>query len=295
MNWDDLRIFLAVSQLGGVSHAAPRLGLDPATVSRRLKRLEGAMDAALFARASTGLVLTHAGERLRAQAEGMESIAQNLTPGAPEGLHGVVRIGAPDGCANILLPEVCAAIAAENPELTLDIVPVTRSLDLLRREVDIAVTVNEPASKRISALPVAEYELVFAASRRLLDQTGLSGLDGLPLTAYIPELLLDPGLDIPDRYRFSEPTLRSSSAMVQWRWIADGEAAGLLHDFLFPSTPGLVRLEPEFSVARRYFVATRRDEGRVVAGVVEQVQRRLAATLARLRAEAAAIWAKRHP
>ena len=58
--------FLAVAQLGGVSHAAPRLGLDPATVSRRLKRLEGSMRAALFARSSTGLVLTHAGERLRA-------------------------------------------------------------------------------------------------------------------------------------------------------------------------------------------------------------------------------------
>lgn len=63
---------------------------------------------------------------------------------APPGLSGQVRIGAPDGCANFLLPQVCAQIAAEHPEIELQIVALPRVINLSKREADLAIAVSPP-------------------------------------------------------------------------------------------------------------------------------------------------------
>lgn len=293
MNWDDLRVFLSVARHGGISHAAPALAMDPATVSRRIGRLEQALSTVLFARSSRGFVLTDAGQRLQRQAEEMERAAQAL-PGigaARDDLRGTVRIGAPDGCANFLLPQVCAGLRAGHPELALEVLPLGRSFDLQRREVDIAISVTAPASKRVRVEPAGDYELCFAADRRLVAaRGGGTGLEGLPLTGYVPDLLLDPALDIPPDYRATEPMLRSSSVMVQWQWIRSGAAAGLLHDFAVPMGEGLVRLLPEVAFARRYYVVSRLQDGPVIETLRTRLRDALAAEMARLRAQARSAW-----
>src|SRR5690348_8672360 len=73
MNWDDVRIFLAVARAGQILGAARRLGLNHATVSRRVAALEDALKARLFRRLTTGSELTPAGERFLLVAERMEA------------------------------------------------------------------------------------------------------------------------------------------------------------------------------------------------------------------------------
>ncbi len=290
MNWDDLRIFLAVARHGGVTHAAQALALDPATISRRVARLETALGAVLFARSSRGFVATDAGEALIRSAERMESVTLELADSgqASARLRGAVRIGAPDGCANFLLPEVCADLSTAHPDLSLEVIPQSRPFDLQRREVDIAVTVAPPAGKRAAVRRLGDYALIFAAHESLLaGRTAADGLEGLPLTGYVPELLLDPGLDIPTEYRSVEPMLKSSSVMVQWQWIRSGRAAGLLHDFAFPLAPGLVRLVPAMRILRAYYLVSRRQEGPLVSAVLEALHAGLTRRLDTLRAAAA--------
>ena len=60
-NWDDLRIFLAVAQAGSLTIAAQVLKIDPATVSRRIARLEMAHATPLFSKSPKGYELTEAG------------------------------------------------------------------------------------------------------------------------------------------------------------------------------------------------------------------------------------------
>ncbi len=72
MNWDDVRIFLAVARAGQILGAARRLGLNHATVSRRVAALEESLNARLFRRLTTGSELTPAGEHLLGLAERME-------------------------------------------------------------------------------------------------------------------------------------------------------------------------------------------------------------------------------
>ena len=148
MNWDDLRVFLAVARAEGLSGAAPRLRLDPATAGRRIARLERSLGAVLFARSPQGYTLTEAGQRLVPRAEAAEAaLAGGLGDGGQDGagrLSGTIRIGAPDGCANYLLPQVCAAIGAAHPALDIQILALPRVVNLSRREADLAITVSPP-------------------------------------------------------------------------------------------------------------------------------------------------------
>ena len=69
LNWDDLRVFLAVAQAGQIARAAATLQVDPTTLGRRLRRLESELEATLFERTRDGQVLTQAGEALLEKAE----------------------------------------------------------------------------------------------------------------------------------------------------------------------------------------------------------------------------------
>src|SRR5579863_4931513 len=73
MDWDNVRVFLAVARGGQFVAAAKRLRLDHATVSRRIAALEAGLGARLFDRRTTGAKLTAAGERFLATAEQMET------------------------------------------------------------------------------------------------------------------------------------------------------------------------------------------------------------------------------
>ena len=73
MNWDDVRIFLAVARAGQILGAARRLGINHATVSRRVAALEADLKVRLFRRLTTGSELTPAGERFLEVAERMEA------------------------------------------------------------------------------------------------------------------------------------------------------------------------------------------------------------------------------
>ncbi|MFN6980257.1 MAG: LysR family transcriptional regulator, partial [Gemmobacter sp.] len=152
-DWDDLRIFLAVARGESLSAAGRSLRIDAATVGRRIARLEAALGAVLFRRSAQGYALTEAGARLmdhalRAEAAMLTALGAVRGGDAP-GLSGQVRVGAPDGCANYLLPQVVAALAAANPGLEVQIVALPRVFNLSRREADMAIAVSPPAAGRL--------------------------------------------------------------------------------------------------------------------------------------------------
>ena len=120
MNWDDVRIFLAVARAGQILGAARRLDLNHATVSRRVAALEEALNAKLFRRLTTGSELTPAGERFLAVAERMEAdmiAARAEVAGEGDDVSGTVRIGAPDGFGVAFLAPRLGALTALHPDL----------------------------------------------------------------------------------------------------------------------------------------------------------------------------------
>lgn len=74
-HWDDARIFLAIARAGTLSGAADKMNMGIATVSRRLDRLEQALNVPLFSRHQSGYRLTDDGEALLARRRRWNTLA----------------------------------------------------------------------------------------------------------------------------------------------------------------------------------------------------------------------------
>ena len=162
MNWDDVRIFLAVARAGQILGAARRLELNHATVSRRVAALEDSLGAKLFRRLTTGSELTPAGERFLAVAERMEAdmiAARSELAGGDEAISGTVRIGAPDGFGVAFLASRLGALTAQHRDLKVLLVPEPRSFSQSRREADIAITTVRPSEGRSVVMAMSASRL----------------------------------------------------------------------------------------------------------------------------------------
>ena len=271
MNWDDLRIFLAVGREESLSAAARKLRIDPATVGRRIARLEEQTGAALFVRSAQGYALTEAGQRLLAHAARAESAfaagAAEVAGQAAQGLSGQIRIGAPDGVANFLLPQVCATILDENPELEIQIVALPRLFNLSRREADMAITVSAPTAGRLLVQKVSDYTLILAATEGYLAQhppiRARDDLQAHRVVGYIPDMIFDKELDYLEEIGLRRVKLASNSVSVQFQWVAGGAGLGILHAFSLPHHPGLRRVLPEeIGLTRSFYLVRHQDDAR---------------------------------
>ena len=217
-DWDDLRVFLAVARAESLSAAGRVLRLDPATVGRRVARLEEAMAARLFARSAQGYALTEEGQRLLAhaiRAEQAVAAAGEEVRGDPGRLSGQVRIGAPDGVANFLLPQVTARICDHNPGLEVQIIALPRVFNLSKREADMAIAVSRPATGRMTVQKLVDYHLSLAASADYLARSptigSLADLSQHRIVGYIPDMIFDKELDYLSQLGVDHAALASNS------------------------------------------------------------------------------------
>jgi DNA-binding transcriptional LysR family regulator len=269
-DWDDLKVFLAVARSESLSGAGKALKLDPATVGRRVSKLEDAMATRLFARSAQGYALTEEGQRLlthavrveQAVAEAMEEVKGR------GGLTGQIRIGAPDGAANYLLPQVVARICDDNPGLDVQIVALPRVFNLSKREADMAVAVSRPEAGRLTVQKIADYRLSLAASRDYLDRHppihALADLKGHRMIGYIPDLIFDKELDYLAEAGVETVALASNSVSVQFNWVRAGAGIAIVHDFALPSAPDVTRILPEaLGLSRSFYLIRHADDRRV--------------------------------
>lgn len=272
LRWDDLRVFLHVAHAASLTAAAKAARMDPATLGRRIARLESDLNARLFVKSPQGYALTEAGQRLCVHAEEMARAvraAQGDVMDTTEQLSGTVRIGAPDGAANFLLPQVCAEILEDHPGLDLQIVALPRVLNISRREVDMAVTVSAPGTGRLTVQKVSDYHLSLAAHDSYLARhPGIStraDLRGHRIVGYINDLIFDEALDyINELGEGLRVALGSNSSSVQVNWVARGGGVGILHDFAIPAYPGLRRvLCEDVRLTRAFYLVRHTDDKRV--------------------------------
>ena len=262
MNWDDVRIFLAVARAGQILGAARRLELNHATVSRRVAALEDSLGAKLFRRLTTGSELTPAGERFLAVAERMEAdmiAARSELAGGDKDVSGTVRIGAPDGFGVAFLASRLGALTAQHRDLKIQLVPVPRSFSLSRREADIAITTERPTEGRLVAQKLVDYSLGLYASKAYAKANGLptdaTELRAHRLVGYVPDLVVSPSLAY--AHEFSpdwDAAFAISSALGQVEAVRSGAGIGILHSFIARALPELVPVEAAKPIRRAYWL-----------------------------------------
>lgn len=145
MDWDDVRIFLAVARAGSLGGAARRLGQSQPTMGRRLRAFEERIGQALFQRGSEGFVPTDAGAAVLAHAERMEEEAlafERQLAGQEQQLEGLLRVSSSDWFGSHVLTPVFAGFMARHPKVGIELITDARLFNLARREADLVFRIK---------------------------------------------------------------------------------------------------------------------------------------------------------
>jgi len=267
MDWDNIRVFLSVARAGQFLAAARQLRVDHGTVSRRIGALETSLGVRLFDRQTTGCVLTAAGERLFESAEEVEAQllrAQGDLSQSDVELSGTVRIAAPDGFTTLFLCARLGKLKAKYPSLTIQLVPMSRTFSLSKREADLAITIERPEEGRLAVRKLVDYSLHFYAAKDYLAANGTpqsaADLSRHTLVTYVQDLVFADQLNfMPEFYGPGYSRLECASAVGQLEAVRGGVGVGILHDYAAHRDPQLQMVLPDIAFERSYWIITHVD------------------------------------
>lgn len=256
--WDDFRLIKAIADAGGLTGAAAALNVNHSTVFRRLGQIEEQLGHALFERRKTGYVATSAGEEMTALASridddvtafGRRLAGRDLAP------SGELRVTTTDTLyLHVLLP-IFAAFRAAHPLIRLDVVMASQTLNLSRRDADVAIRASDSpgetlVGRRLANLNWAVYARADAPATeaeahepKLLFRRDWVAL-GDPL-GYVKAARY-----VRDHVPAERIVLRSSAVLGLTEAVEQGIGIGPLPCFIADQRPGLVRLlppDPDFS------------------------------------------------
>ncbi|MGB3123343.1 MAG: LysR family transcriptional regulator [Pseudomonas sp.] len=248
MEWNDLRVFLAIVRGGSLGAAAKLLGVSHPTVGRRLQVLEQASGQVFFRRTASGLVLTDSGEHIFELAEQMERSAlaiERRIAGESDQPEGLLRISSADWFACYVLGPVFSELLRRHPLIVPEIIAGHRLFDLTRREADIAfriVPFTEPdiVQRRLTTL---SYGLYASAQAPFLPRAEGEGVNVITMNtaqAHYPDVLW-----LQERYPRARTVFTSSSRTVQAHMCARGLGIAVLPRALGDQLPALQRVDTD--------------------------------------------------
>jgi DNA-binding transcriptional LysR family regulator len=144
IDWDDIRYFLAAARGGSVRAAAKHLGVNHATVLRRIAQLEERLGAQMFEKLPAGYRLTPAGEEVLDLAEQMAASSRQLETrvfGRDQSVRGLLRVTLPPPlAAHLLIPDF-ADFVRLHPDIEMQVLSSGELANLTNREADVAIRV----------------------------------------------------------------------------------------------------------------------------------------------------------
>jgi DNA-binding transcriptional LysR family regulator len=173
MNWDDLKIFLAVADAPSMRVAAKNLRVSHSTVSRRIDALEADLGVRLFDRTSDGYRLTRSGDDLMPVAlsveESLHSFGRNVA-GRDSDLKGQVCVTVPDVMATSFLMPYFTEFMGEYPDIQLKIQDSFEVFDLSRREADVAIRFTNNPPEHLIGRKLGNVHQAAYATRTYLEK-----------------------------------------------------------------------------------------------------------------------------
>lgn len=172
LDWEDLKVFVALARGGSMRAAGSELGIHASTVARRLEQLEKKLGTRLFDRGGLALTLTSSGEELRAYASRVEREIEGLELhlfGRDDRMAGPLRLSLPDVVATPFLLEDVARFAAQYPDIAIELLPSYEVVDLARRQADVAIRVTTTPPEHLVGRKLASFALSVYASPTYLE------------------------------------------------------------------------------------------------------------------------------
>jgi DNA-binding transcriptional LysR family regulator len=235
-SWDNLKYVLSVIEAGSVSAAARDLGVNHATVLRRIAAFESQYGGPIFDKNANGYRLMPGKEALVQAVREVENgvlTVERLMQGANPLLSGVVRISSTDTISQYLLPDVVNTLKLESPQLEIELLSNNSHVNFARMEADLFVRPAMSLPEDMIAETAAH--LVFRAFGTSQDLDKWLGLKG-PLARSAAANWLSN--NIPGEALGSG----SDSFTVLSRMAQNGTGIAILPTFVGESLPNLVHL-----------------------------------------------------
>jgi DNA-binding transcriptional LysR family regulator len=242
-----------------MSLAARELGIDKATVSRRLAALERQVPG-LFERRASKIVASAAATRAIEAASNVERAVAQLQEilRSEHDTRGSVRLTLPGPIAGHVVIPAISSFKAAHPEIDLVLLATTRVLDLARDEADVAVRNVVPQGSGIVSRRVARIATALYASRDYLKRRGTPiahSLAGHDFLDFAHSTYAQAPLDwLPQAVREANVVLRADDPMLLIQAAAAGLGIAALPAVLAEDEPKLVRIGSDVSVAAVYIV-----------------------------------------
>ena len=175
MDWDKLRIFHAVADVGSLTHAGDKLNLSQSAVSRQIRGLEEQLNTNLFHRHARGLILTEQGELLfdatTAMTKRLDAAAARIRDSEEE-VFGELRVTTTTGFGTLWLAPRLPKLYEKYPDLKVDLMLEERVLDLPMREADVAIRMKEPSQADLIRKKLMMIRMCLYASPKYLKENG---------------------------------------------------------------------------------------------------------------------------
>lgn len=236
VDWDHLRFFLVLARAKTLTNAARLIGVEHSTVAWRIQALESTLGTQLFKREATGYELTSEGLALVPRVEQMEQSFIQIDK-RHDPLQGRVRIGAPEGFGTAFLARLLAEFSQHYPSLTIDLIPVPKTIKLSHREADIVIAIDRPKSGPYIITRLSNYCLKLYGSQHYLQQNPeikkLEDLQQHRFVDYIDDLVYSTALYSLERLPLQvSACFRSNSILAQEIAVRAGAGLAILPKFL---------------------------------------------------------------
>lgn len=261
MNWDDLRVVLAICREGSLSGAAKVLGTSHSTVFRQINAIEKKLSTRFFNRLSHGYEMTEAGETVLKRAADIEEDILDLERELASNdlrLRGNIRLTAPEGLTSFLLIPHIASFYQKHPDIHVELIVSSDDLQLSRHEADIAIRTTIKPPPYCIGKKVCEFNLAVYATKAYLQK-----VSGLEFPAY-DYLQIDNGVNwFPPPYwtKDSPPKIIfKCSSIISVTWATnEGVGAAILPCLIGEKEPELKRASPIFKNIAELWILTHAD------------------------------------
>jgi len=266
MQWDDLRVFLALATGGSLRRAARTLRVGQPTVVRRIRQLERAVGTPLFERRPDGHRLTVSGQELLPMAQGMADAAAAIDRRQPftDPSAGSVRVAAGEWSARFLAPRL-GALAEAHADLVVELLETNVPPDLGRREADVFIRHGLPARGHLVTVRLGVMAAAIYGSAPLVAAQPAARTEArwqaCPWVAYdTPHEYFGSMAWLAGRLAGRRPRVRASQFALQLEAIRAGSGLGILPCFIGDADPGLVRVSaPIEDLAHEFWLLVRPD------------------------------------
>ncbi|MBZ6388692.1 LysR family transcriptional regulator [Pantoea piersonii] len=174
-DWEDLRYFSTFAQTGSLASAAKKLGVDHATVARRIASLEASVNLRLVDRRPRAYVLTEDGRQIAHYGEQMNASAYSLerySSAEQSAVEGDVVVAAPPAFIASFIAPCIGSLRKDYPYLRLTLQVTKERLSLARREADITISMVRPVESAVRTQRIGQVRFTLYGSAEYLASSG---------------------------------------------------------------------------------------------------------------------------